>query len=218
MTWSKTTLPYLLGWSFVYIACCIKHNSKQGFLTEYQFALGHSIILVIISFMSLYIDNEEVFSEAIPLDFSLGFFLVELFDCIIRRDLTFTIHAVISLLLNYMTSRPTHFALRSGSKGSLCEISTPLYYLWKKTKRKRHFQYFGLVFFLCRLVWVPLFVYKTLQVCGFDDVVVWASIAFYILQCCFFVKFLTMLLNYQDPNEVKDEAVELKGRSKTKSE
>lgn len=204
MTWTKSAMPYIMGWGVIYLYCCFKHKSKEGFLIESQFALAHSMILVVLAAISLYFNDENICSEATPLDFSFSFFVIDLLDCVIRGDAIFTVHAVISLALNYLTARPVHFQLRSGSKGSLAELSTPLYYLWKKTKRKRHYQYFGVVFFLSRLVWVPYFVYRTLEVTGFDDIVIWASIAFIMLQCVFFYKYLVLLLNYKEPSDNMD--------------
>jgi len=157
---------------------------------------------VTISSISLYFNNEGTFRELIPIYFSRGYFLVDFYDCIQRRDWVFSAHAVITLMLNIGThTSPIHYAIRSASKGFLTEISSPVYRYWTVSKSYTAYVLFYLLFFACRLVWVPIFLKKAFQVAGYDWLL-YASVAFYVLNLGFFVQMTNILLHY-DTKRVK---------------
>jgi hypothetical protein len=67
---------------------------------------------------------------------------------------------------------------------------------------------FFIAFTLCRVVWVPYFVYTTyaLYLHGEIDYLIWPSILFYILQLAWYAKMCTMIVNYKQqlPKELKE--------------
>lgn len=81
----------------------------------------HSIPLCLLAVLSL----NHVIPESIPLCYSIAFFLVDLLDCVVRGEIMWMIHALLSLALNVLTGRNArHRALRSVSKGFFAEAST----------------------------------------------------------------------------------------------
>jgi hypothetical protein len=77
---------------------------------------------------------------------------------------------------------------------------------WKKSKSYVSFVLFFVAFTLCRVVWVPYFVYTTYAVYlhGEIDYLIWPSILFYILQLVWYAKMCTMIVNYKLPKEMKE--------------
>jgi hypothetical protein len=98
-----------------------KTGSPNGFGTSINISNLHSIPLVIMASLSLC----HVLPEIYPLCWSVAFFIVDLLDCIVRREGMWIVHAVISLILNVLTGwNVQHRALRSVSKGFFAEAST----------------------------------------------------------------------------------------------
>jgi hypothetical protein len=96
-------------------------GSPNGFGTSLTISNLHSVPLVLMASLSLY----EVLPEIYPLCLSVAFFIVDLIDCVVRREGMWTAHAVISLVLNVLTGWNTqHRLLRSVSKGFFAEAST----------------------------------------------------------------------------------------------
>lgn len=96
-------------------------GSPNGFGTSITISNLHSVPLVLMASLSLY----EVLPEVYPLCWSVAFFIVDLIDCVVRREGMWIAHAVISLVLNVLTGWNTqHRALRSVSKGFFAEAST----------------------------------------------------------------------------------------------
>jgi len=147
-------------------------------------------------------------NEYIPLTFSFSFFLVDLADCIIRRDAPFFVHAVISIgLIATATFHPSHplWQLTSLSKGMLTEASTPFLNRWKATKTKKDFVIFFVMYTLFRIIWVPYFVYEIYDAVGKVDAVCFVSAAYYALQAAWYTRMISMLRNYKDPDKTKSE-------------
>lgn len=164
----------------------------------------HSVPLVILAFLSL----QNKIPESIPLCYSSSFFVVDVIDeGFIKRDIMFTVHGLISLGLNLGTAMsPRHCALRSVSKGYLTESSTPAFNYWKGSKSYISFVVFFLCFTMCRMVWVPYFLYDTYitQLNGETDLLLYLSVMFYLLQTAWYVKMCQMLANYRFPKRVED--------------
>lgn len=81
----------------------------------------HSVPLCALAFLSL----NRIIPEKVPICWSVSFFVVDLIDCIVRREAMWLVHAVISLALNLLTVQyPMHRELRSVSKGFFAEAST----------------------------------------------------------------------------------------------
>jgi len=130
---------------------------------------------------------------------------VDLYDCIRRKDWVFTGHAIITLTLNVGThTSPIHYALRSASKGYMTEISSPFYRWWTVTKSFHVYVIFYVLFFLCRLVWVPIFLKNAFSVAGYDWLL-YASILFYVLNLGFFQEMTKILLHYDTQRAKKSQ-------------
>lgn len=129
---------------------------------------------------------------------SFGYFTIDFFDCIIRKDYMFTFHAILSVGLTYGCSlHPVHGKLRSASKGSLVELSTPFLHSWKRNKTKESYVRFYLLFFLCRVLWVPYFLYDTQVYMGELEATVLVGYVFWGLQLVWFAKMTQILITYK---------------------
>jgi hypothetical protein len=190
-------IPSFICYSVAY--CYVVYYKRGGVHSYDQNAMihaSHAIGVVILSSLSLYFNDETVFRELIPIAFSRGYFLVDLWDCIKRKDWVFTFHAVISLTLNVGTHlSPIHYKLRSASKGYMTEISSPFYRWWTVTKSFHVYVIFYITFLSCRLIWVPIFLKSAFRLAGYDWLS-YASVAFYVLNLGFFTRMTNILLNY----------------------
>ena len=163
----------------------------------------HSGPLVILALLSL----QEVIPESIPLCFSSSFFVVDIIDeAFMNRNLMWTVHGVISLGLNLGTAMsPQHCKLRSVSKGYLTEGSSYFFNHWKESKTYASFVVFFTSFTLCRVLWVPYFVYDTYvnKLNGVTDFLLYLSVMFCMLNGIWYFKMCQMLVNYRLPKEMK---------------
>ena len=162
----------------------------------------HSVPLCALALLSV----RRVVSERVPLAFSLAFFATDLLDCVVRRDLPFLLHAILSIALNVgaaaLPGHPLH-ELRSLSKGFLVEASTIFLNRWKRTHRREDYVTFFAVFIVCRIAWVPCFVYEMYTAVGEVDAICLVSAAFYVLQLAWYAKMISILRNYRVPAQVK---------------
>jgi len=78
---------------------------------------------------------------------------------------------------------------------------------WKNTKSYKSFIIFFISFTLCRIIWVPYFVYSTyvIQLKGDIDWLIWPSVLFYILQLVFYIKMCGMVVNYKEKKKGEEE-------------
>ena len=193
----REILPSLIFYSLAYYYLVyFRKGGLHSYDKNVAIHVSHSIGVVLLSALSLYFNDEATLRELIPVYFSRGYFLVDLFDCIQRKDWVFTGHAVITITLNVGTSMsPIHYALRSASKGFMTELSSPFYRWWTVSKSFHIYAVFYFTFVLCRLVWVPIFLKSAFHVAGYDWLL-YASIAFYLLNLGFFVEMTKILLHY----------------------
>ena len=136
-------------------------------------------------------------NERLPILWSLGYFFVDIIDCLLIRDWTYLFHAVCCFVLgmaNYHT--PILFRLKANSKGTYCELSNPLMHLAKKTRNSIHFAAFAVMFTFCRILWMPV-IYQQLLAEGLT----WTHPAllvlaiFYGLNVFWYYKILRILIN-----------------------
>jgi len=167
----------------------------------------HSIVGMVLGALSLTINDEEIFSESIVLSWAAGHFIVDLYDCIERRDVMFSGHAVVALSLTYICSTKDYYDLRAGSRGYFVEFSTLFFHQWRQSKSKANFFRFYLTFFVCRIVYTPFFLYQLLPVLKENVFAQAASLAFYLLQCLWFAKGTQMLFNYKEDDKPQYEPI-----------
>ncbi len=159
-TWLPLFLPLTI-WSSTFVYSKIKKFSFHRWYTIHNL---HNFGAMLLGLCSIYYHNDAIFNERIPILWSIGYFIVDLVDCILRADVTYSLHAMFCLLLglvNYAT--PICWQLRMNSKASFCELSNPFMHLCKKTRKSWHFALFALVFTLCRVVWIPFLMLQLYQ-------------------------------------------------------
>ncbi len=196
---------FLTFWSLAWITTKLKNPNNEGHFSANGALLSFSNITgMIMSAVSLYFNDEEIFMEANSLLWFASFFIVDLFDCLYRKDAIYTIHAIITLALCGVNCTPKFYNLRIASQGSFTEISSPYLWIWKNSKKKVDFQIFALLFFLCRIVWVPVFVTRASRIVDLGTAAYYVTGAFYLLQLIFFYKIVAMLLNYKEDKGKKE--------------
>ena len=194
----STFYPFLLLWASLWLGTKILFPKKidhfdNGYLMTFNVVVGMTIAT-----FSLYFDDEETLSESTTIAWFAAFFIIDLVDCINRRDIVFAIHAILTLGLCRINLIPKYYSLRMGSQGSFLELSTPFLWRWKKTKAKTDFKIFGVIFFFCRLVWVPVFMTRAMKLIEVDDLILYFTGVFYLLQLAFFFKIVLILSSYKE--------------------
>jgi len=194
---------FLALWSLVWIVTKVRssEDDKNHFASNISLLTVNQIVGITMGALSLYFNDETMMKESTMLSWYCSFFVVDLLDCIYRRDMIYSIHAVLALVLGRANFIPKYYHLRTGSKGAMIELSTLFYYRWKATKKKVDFQIFSVVFFFCRLVWIPVFTTRAAQEIDMDGFVIYASVALYILQLGFFGKIIKVLSNYKEKSK-----------------
>lgn len=127
-------LLFLALWLFAYYITVLSptHGAPNGFESSALLSNLHSVPLCILAALSLL----DIVDEVYPLCWSLSFFVVDVLDCAVRRDLMWGVHGMISLVLNVATGgNGVHRGLRSLSKGFFTEASTVrvLFVTWSRS-------------------------------------------------------------------------------------
>ena len=120
-----TILPAFLLCTTIWLTCyyqsVLSPNGKPNGFESIHISNLNSIVLCAMAGLSLL----EYIPEYIPSCWSSSFFIVDVLDCIKRRDVMWGFHGGISLVLNVCTaSSDIHRGLRSASKGFFTEGST----------------------------------------------------------------------------------------------
>jgi hypothetical protein len=167
----------------------------------------HNITCVILGLISLYFDDNEVFNERITILFSLSYFCLDFVDCVIRFDYAYTAHAFFCLALgvgNYIT--PLCRTLRTNSKASMVEISSPFLHIARQTRKPAHFLLFVFVFTCCRMIWLPIMM-KQVHDGGLlfmKDVRQILLMGFYCLNMYWYFKMLRIVFGKDSKRKKKD--------------
>jgi hypothetical protein len=189
---------WLTSWLVTKIASPknVNHFDNNAFLMTLGHVGGMSIAAA-----SLYFNDDDIIPETLTISWFASFFIADLWDCLYRKDAVFTVHALMSLTLCQINCGPKYLMARTSSKGSFTELSSPFYTKWKKTKSKVDFQIFTIIFFFCRLVWVPYFLIDSAKVIQLEGISLYGSVMFFIMQVFFFLKMLNILINYKDDGD-----------------
>lgn len=115
-------LTFLSLWFSAYWEVVHSENGVPNGFDKSRFISNlHSVPLVVLGLLSLW----ELIPETVPVAFSTSFFIVDVVDCIVRQDLMWGFHGVISFVLNVGSGMSgVHRQLRSTSKGFFAEAST----------------------------------------------------------------------------------------------
>ena len=173
----------------------------------------HIIGAVILVLIGLQENKYELESfETTVLCWATGYFILDCFDCIARKDVMFFAHAIVGFSLIKTCTQSPFYERKAASLGYGVELSTFFFNHWKTSKKKVHFGTFLVSFFVVRLLYTPFFVWKMNEVDngGFWDGHVmgnrfafFASLAFYVMNCAWFVKGVQMYLRYDEKKQKK---------------
>jgi len=209
----ETYLPFyftLSIFSASYIYCLFFNNEKKDrwnrWYIMHNFHNGGAILLGTLSILSTKTTspNEESSSlfgiyvnERVSILWSLGYFIVDILDTVVRRDWTYMFHGVACFVLglaNYNT--PILFRLKMNSKATYCDLSNPLMHLAKTTRNPVIFFAFACMFTVCRMLWLPYMYRQCL-----NEGMPWTHpalimlAAFYGLNCVWYFKIVRILVN-----------------------
>jgi len=206
-SWLPFTLPLII-WIGCFLYCYLPSEKERPTFAKWTAMLNfHNYVAISLALLSIFINDDALFNERIPILWSLGYFGVDLVDCLIRLDWEYSLHAIFCVVLgvsNYIS--PVCRVLRMNSKAQLCEVSSPFLYLSKSTRKPLHFALFALVFTLCRVVWVPFLLYQVKQYgLEWTDYRVVFLILFYCLNVFWWFKIIRILVNGVRGKEVKEE-------------
>ena len=157
---------------------------------------------MILSVANLCINNDSVLPESIILSWGIGYFLADLIDCIVRRDFMFTIHSILALALMPFGWEEELYSKKAGSLAYFIEFSSPYFHKWSQSKKKSNFIVFIVTFFVCRIIYVPIF-FKLIVAVDNSFLMV-GIILFYFLNIAWFAKALSMLFNYKDDTDSRE--------------
>jgi hypothetical protein len=202
----------LFGWVVTYIYHFTR-GGKHAFAKNLILHDLHAVGVCILASLSIFFKDDAVFSEFITLSFTMSYFIVDFVDCVIRRDIPFLIHALLSLVTILGCGlNPIHRSYRSASRGALTELSTYSLHKWQNTKSKTDFIIFFVLFTACRIFWIPYFMWGAYGVSGFDFQVI-GGISIFLLNLFWWFKMISILRNYEDrPKQFKSAADDKKGQ------
>ena len=193
-------LPLILPLT-IWIGCCVycympSSSERPTFYKWTALHTVHNVGAIILGAISIYFNDDAIFNERNAILWSMGYFGIDLFECIYRRDVEYTLHAVFCLILgasNYLS--PVCRILRMNSKAAFCEISSSFLHLSKQTRKPIHFALFALVYTFCRILWIPYLIYE-LRLYGLEwwDFRVVCVLGFYALNVHWYRKIWRILL------------------------
>lgn len=156
----------------------------------------HNFGAIGLGILSLYFQNNAIMNERVPILWSLGYFVVDIWDCAVRQDVTYLLHGVFCLVLGLANYHiPTCRLLRMNSKATLCELSNPFMHLSRRTRKPMHFLLFAMVFTCCRVLWIPWMVRQLVQAdMPLNHPIQICLLAFYALNLFWYYKILRILL------------------------
>jgi TLC domain len=148
----ESILPFVLPGMFWIAAFAYAELKQFSFHKWYAIHNIHNFGAMILGLCSI----NSIFHERIPILWSSGYFIVDLFDCMRRHDVVYSLHAAFCLCLGVACYQsPLYVALHMNSKATFCELSNPFMHLAKKTRNPIHFIMFAVVFTFCRIFWLP---------------------------------------------------------------
>mmetsp|Transcript_3306 Transcript_3306/g.9495 ORF Transcript_3306/g.9495 Transcript_3306/m.9495 type:complete len:242 (+) Transcript_3306:34-759(+) len=191
-------IPFLAGWVLVYIHC-YRTGGIEAFARSSSVHQAHAIIVCALSAISLYRDDDEKFSESIPILFSTSYFVMDFVDCLIRIDGMFLVHAMTALALGCCAYVSGPFrVVRLMSRGYMVEMSNIQLHRWKRTKTRKDFAILVAVFTATRIIYLPAFILREVaDIIGMRTVVFGILLLLQCLQIGWWVKMVDMLLCYK---------------------
>lgn len=201
----KVFVPF---WLSVYTISYLRNSKKnKNHFTAAPISNLHALVGIGLAIAGLYLNDESLLSEMTLLAWGMGYFCADFLDCIARRDPMFFAHAIVGLALFRASTMSPFYEIRTGSMGYFVEASNPCYNLWNNHRSKANFRNFVITFFLCRIVYTPIFLWRVnTQTKGAllqSYFAMAASLAFYAMNFVWFVKGVQMYLKYDDKKKPK---------------
>ena len=114
----ETLLPFWLPLGF-FLSCWLIRTQvmKQSYIDWAPVHNFHHIVGMVMGTFSLLIQDNGVYNERVGILWTLGFFLVDILDCLVVRSYVFLLHGIVTAicgLSNYYL--PLHRKLRMNSK------------------------------------------------------------------------------------------------------
>lgn len=197
-SWLPFWIPMTI-WAGSYLYCRFCHK-KYEFHKWYFIHNLHNFGAILIGCLSIYYSDDHV-KERISCLWSMSYFIIDILDCTLRRDVTYFWHGIFCFGLGYNNYRDPILStvLRMNSKATFCELSNPFMHLAKRSRKPYHFLLFAIVFTLCRIVWIPYLCYQlycqpSVTIATYPLTYV-ALLAFYVLNWTWYVKILRILYN-----------------------
>lgn len=189
--------PFLIPLTLWTTAYVYSQRSKCVPFHQWHFIHNiHNAGAIVLGLTSLYNHNDDRFNERIGIAWSLTYFLVDIYDCLVRRDVQYLLHGVLCWTLgvaNYL--HPVCRLLRTNSRAALCEFSNPVMHYAKRTRTAAAFGLFVAVFTACRIVWIPVMMMSCRQAgMAWTHPVLLAVTVFYALNWYWYVKMLQILI------------------------
>mmetsp|Transcript_24767 Transcript_24767/g.51502 ORF Transcript_24767/g.51502 Transcript_24767/m.51502 type:complete len:237 (-) Transcript_24767:89-799(-) len=182
-------------WISTYVYCLWTDTSPKGTAFQKWVALHNFHNIGAMVWATCSIQGFGNVNERVPILWSLGYFVVDSIDCVVRRDVQYLFHAACCLILglaNYQI--PILFRLKMNSKATYCEMSNPFMHLAKSTRNPVHFALFALVFTCCRIVWLPIMYRQCLdEGMAWNHPILIVLAGFYGLNLFWYVKILKIL-------------------------
>ena len=151
------------NWYALYIPLCVwagfwlyARIMKIDFFGWTSIHIFHHLGAIVIASLSLYYDDDSIINERVGILWSIGYFIVDTMEAILKRHLTYILHGAIALSLglgNY--NIPLLRSLRMNSKASYIETSSLILPSVKKYRQPWLFGIFALVYTMCRIIWIP---------------------------------------------------------------
>jgi hypothetical protein len=196
----------LFIFSTTYFYCWIYNNEAKDrwnrWYLVHNLHNGGAILLASLSLLSKTPDGSNSqyswvhVNERVPILWSLGYFVVDIWDSLVRRDWPYLFHGVACGVLgvaNYRT--PILYQLKMNSKAAYCELSSPLMHWAKLTRHPVIFLAFAVMFTFCRMLWLP-YMYRQCLDAGmpWTHPALLVMAAFYGLNCVWYYKILGILI------------------------
>jgi hypothetical protein len=217
----ETLLPFIVPFvgffgTFLY---CVSHPDRPNFHKWHLIHDIHHIAVIILSLFSLYFDDDTIFNERIGILWAMAFYAVDCVDCLSRGRVAYTVHALLCCTFAIAALHvPFCRELRYSSRIAQFAWSTPVLHYAMATRKPRDFFVFALVFFLCRIVFFPLFIILP----GLRHGLSWThwlacgAYIFYGLNLYWFYRIVRMIVRGKADDDEKTKEADNNGQEKKK--
>ena len=206
MTSEDGILPLVIP-SIMWFGCWAYYKYQgHDFARWYKLHTFHHIGAIVCGSISIFVDDDSIFNERIGILWSMPYFVVDILDCTLMGHFTYIAHGAICFglgLCNY--NIPLLRQLRMNSKASYIESSSIILYQVKQRRNAALFILFGVVYTLCRIVWIPIMANQLLEG-GMDyyHPILIALFAFYLLQINWWIKIIKIALKGEAEGSKKE--------------